>query len=110
MKRFILTVLLSLSAAHAFAQHPYSGHGVQGLVVLAEYRYDPVIQRWLADQELAALPLHNGKLYYIYPVHSSNAQLESMQIQYLESMLSKKRDEASEEEAEAEDNGLQGRR
>ena len=40
----------------------------------------------MAEQSLAAMPIKDGALYYIYPAHSSNAQLESFQIQNLENV------------------------
>jgi len=63
-------------------------HG--GFVVLAEQRFDPWVQRMLAERALKAMPLREGRLYYYYPV-DSNPYLEEMQIRYLEELLEKQK-------------------
>ena len=60
-----------------------------GFVVLAEQRFDPAIQRFMAERSLAALPLRDGQLYYVYPLDAPRAQVEQMQIRYLEALLSR---------------------
>lgn len=90
-------LLAALSAAPASADHglavpaPYSGFQpgyVPGFVVLAQHRFDPMVQRWLAEESLKALPIHNGQLFYIIPVDTNPLQ-EQMQIRYIEEMLSR---------------------
>ncbi len=73
--------------------------GLPGFIVLAEQRYDPAVQRFMAEQSLRALPLKNGQLFYVYPINTSNAYIEQMQIRYLEVLLEKK---AAENEPEGE--------
>ena len=90
MKTLIVISLCFLLASTATSQAQPQGLGIRGVVILAEHRYDPAVQRWLAAEELASLPLRDGQLYYVYPVQNSNAQLESMQIQYLEHLLDKR--------------------
>ena len=60
-----------------------------GLIVLAEYRFDPLVQRLMAERSLKALPLKDGQLFYLYPV-GQDPRLEEMQIPYLEVLLDKK--------------------
>ena len=57
-----------------------------GLIVLAERRFDPFVQRLMAEQSLRALPLYGGQLFYLVPAASSSG-LEEMQIRYLEVLL-----------------------
>jgi hypothetical protein len=61
---------------------------VPGFVVLARHRFDPTIQRWLAEQSLKALPIRNGQLFYIVPVDTNPLQ-EQYQIRYIEEMLNR---------------------
>jgi hypothetical protein len=63
------------------------GH-VSGFVLLARHRFDPMIQRWLAEQSLKALPIRHGQLFYIIPV-ATNPMQEQMQIRYIEEMLNR---------------------
>ena len=66
---------------------------ITGMVIHADLRFDPAIQRYMAEQSLRALPLLDGRLYYIVPVAHSNAYLEGMQIQYLEGLLRRRQAE-----------------
>lgn len=88
--RLVVAVVLCVNLSGAQAGPLATGAGVQGFVVLAEQRFDPALQRYMAERSLAALPLRSGRLYYVYPMHNSNAQLEGMQIQYLEALLEKR--------------------
>lgn len=58
----------------------------QGFIVRADDRFDPFIQRLLAEESLKALPLRGGQLFYIVPVNVDPG-LEEMQIRYLELLL-----------------------
>ena len=93
-----LCVLMLLGVLQLAEANPYQvlGPGVQGVVLAAEHRFNPAVQRYLAEQSLDALPLVDGKLYYVFPMHGSNAQLESMQIHNLERLLDKQARERSE--------------
>ena len=64
----------------------YSGR-LPGFVLLAEQRFDPAVQRYLAEQSLRALPLYNGQLFYIYPTSIADPYVEEMQIRYLQALL-----------------------
>lgn len=68
-----------------------------GFVIRAEDRFDPAIQRLMADHALRLMPLERGQLYYLYPIGMA-PRLEGAQIRYLESLLDKR----SEEEAAGE--------
>jgi len=69
---------------------PGYGHYLRpGIVLLAEHRFDPAVQRWLAEGALRALPLDGGRLYYIVPV-DRDPRLEEMQIRYLEELLGRR--------------------
>ena len=86
---FAAAALLLTAAASSAKPLLYPG-AFPGFIVLAEQRYDPAIQRLMAEQSLRAMPLHNGQLYYVYPVEASTAYIEQMQIRYLEALLDKK--------------------
>ena len=77
-------------AGAAIAWHP-------GFVIRAEDRFDPAIQRLMAEYSLQSLPLERGQLYYLYPL-GVTPRLEGVQIRYLESLL----DKAAAAEASAE--------
>lgn len=81
------------SANHGMAiPAPYAGFQpgyVPGFVVLAQHRFDPMIQRWLAEQSLKALPIRDGQLFYIIPV-DTNPMQEQFQIRYIEEMLNRR--------------------
>ena len=65
----------------AIAWHP-------GFVIRAEDRFDPAVQRLMAEYSLRSLPLERGQLYYLYPI-GVTPRLEGVQIRYLESLLDK---------------------
>jgi hypothetical protein len=69
------------AAAPAVVLHP-------GFVIRAEDRFDPAIQRLMAEYSLRSLPLERGQLYYLYPI-GVTPRLEGMQIRYLETLLDK---------------------
>ncbi|NKB98988.1 MAG: hypothetical protein GKR90_10930 [Pseudomonadales bacterium] len=90
MKRFLLfwsIVVAAIVLPQAYAA-PHAG--IQGFVVAAEYRFHPSVQRLMAERELRALPLQNGKLYYVFPMTAGNSvYLEQMQLQNLERLIDK---------------------
>lgn len=79
-------------ASAAIAWHP-------GFVIRAEDRFDPAIQRLMAEYSLKSLPLERGQLYYLYPI-GITPRLEGVQIRYLESLLDKQAAAAAEAEQE----------
>ena len=91
MKRFLLfwsLVIAAIALPNALGHPPISG--IQGVVVDADYRFRPEVQRLMAERSLRALPLQDGKLYYVYPTYGTNsAYLETLQIQNLERLLEK---------------------
>ncbi len=89
--RILLTAVLLIGCVSIQANPFFQGPGVAGFIVLAEQRYDPAVQRFMAEQSLRALPLQDGKLYYVFPTHVSNTHIEQMQIRYLETLLEKDR-------------------
>ena len=94
----LLTILAAAGSLYATAlsANPLLYHdGYPGFIVLPEQRFDPAMQRYMAERSLRALPLQNGQLYYVYPVTTSTAYVEQMQIRYIEALL------ASEAKAEA---------
>ena len=107
----VLTAPLYATLAPVAAAATYPG-----FIITAEDRFDPAIQRLMAELELAALPLERGQLYYLYPV-GITPRLEGAQIRYLESLLDKRADEdaaaalkgadAGEEDAAAGKSGKQ---
>ena len=95
--RLLLAVLLTGTSV-ADASHGVlpPGH-LPGFLVLAEHRFDPAIQRFMAERSLRALPLRDGQLYYVYPI-DIDPRLEEMQIRYLEVLLDKRKlDEPDQE-------------
>ena len=66
---------------------------IEGFVVSADNRFNPWVQRMMAERSLKSFPLANGQLYYIYPVNI-DSHTEEMQIRYVEQLLEKqKKDE-----------------
>lgn len=86
-----LSAQAATPASAAIAWHP-------GFVIRAEDRFDPAIQRLMAEYSLKSLPLERGQLYYLYPI-GITPRLEGVQIRYLESLLDK---QAAAAEAEQE--------
>lgn len=82
------TVALAGGHAHAGVGGIPAGDRIPGFVVLARHRFDPMLQRWLAEQSLKALPIRDGQLFYIIPVDTDPLK-EQFQIRYIEEMLSR---------------------
>ncbi|MEZ5559321.1 MAG: hypothetical protein R3E86_12375 [Pseudomonadales bacterium] len=57
-----------------------------GFVIRAEQRFDPLVQRLMAEHELRALPLRDGQLFYVVPAGMDPHQQE-VQIRYIEWLL-----------------------
>ena len=64
------------------------GH-LPGFILLAKHRFDPAVQRLMAERSLRALPLRDGQLYYVYPTNI-DPRVEQAQIRYLEYLLDKR--------------------
>ncbi len=82
-KRLLMIALMTLGTglqAHPSAQY--------GIVVVAEHRFDPAMQRYMAERELKALPIQGGAMFYIVPT-ANNPMIEQMQIRYIEQLLDK---------------------
>ncbi len=60
-----------------------------GFVVAADLRFDPAVQRMIAERQLKVLPIYDGALFYIVPEPSS-AHDEAMQIRYIEALLTRR--------------------
>ena len=89
----LLLAVLAASVQTAPAQPPAFPPGLArgvapglGLIILAERRFDPFVQRLMVEQSLRALPLYGGQLFYLVPTSGSSGQAE-MQIRYLEVLL-----------------------
>jgi hypothetical protein len=90
--RKAMAMTLLLSGTHIASANPFVyGSTGPGFVILAQQRFDPAVQRYLAEQSLSAMPLHNGQLYYIYPQNVSDQRLEEMQLQFMEALLRERR-------------------
>ncbi len=72
----------------AVAGEVFRGSVDGGFILLSEQRYDPSVQRLLAERSLDALPLYNGRLFYIVPSHIDRGEQQA-QIRYLEHMLNR---------------------
>ena len=99
--RLLLTVLLAgtsvADASHGILQPGQGGVPLAGFLILAEHRFDPAIQRLMAERSLRALPLRDGQLYYVYPI-DIDPRLEEMQIRYLEVLLNKRQPDEPDQE------------
>ena len=103
LRSLIIGIGLALCAIAAMANPFIYPNALPGFIVLPEQRFDPLVQRFMAEQSLRAMPLKDGQLYYIYPLGTSNAYVEQMQIRYLEVLLDEKsRADNAEIEPEAE--------
>lgn len=70
---------------------------IEGFVVSAENRFNPWVQRMMAERSLKSFALADGELYYIYPMNV-DPRFEEMQIRYVEQLLEKqKKDEPKSE-------------
>ena len=97
MKLIITGILTLVIGAGSVSANPLLHHPhIPGFILLPEQRYDPAVQRYLAEQSLRALPLRDGQLYYVYPINTSSTYTEQMQIRYLEMLLSDKAEEEDE--------------
>ncbi len=83
--KFVAALLLSLTQAASAGSPIWQ----PGFIILAKDRFDPAIQRLIADHSLRSLPLERGQLYYVYPV-GIDPYIEGAQIRYLEALLEKR--------------------
>ncbi|MCR9276711.1 MAG: hypothetical protein NXH85_01960 [Pseudomonadaceae bacterium] len=87
--RFMLSILVcALSVGLPASAQKHYAKPAGGLLILAEQRFDPAVQRLLATEDLAAMPLANGRLFIIVPTRD-RAVLEQAQIRSLERLLAK---------------------
>ena len=75
-------------AADAKASLPHNDGRLNhtAFVFRTEARFDPLIQRLLAEDVLRAMPDSDGKVFYVVP-RGGTELLEEMQIRYLEELL-----------------------
>ena len=78
LKQLITIALVTLSTGQASATHSAPVQN-SGFIVLAEHRFDPAIQRFMAERSLKALPLASGQIYFVYP-SNIDPQLEEIQM------------------------------
>ena len=93
MKRRIPNLLLTGTLAGLLTAFPAESAWANailppGIIIRPEDRFDPAIQRLLAEHSLRLLPLRRGQLYYLYPV-GATPRFEGAQIRYLEHLLDK---------------------
>ena len=81
----------------------YTHSPTSGFFVLADARFEPWVQRMMAERSLKSLPLSDGRLYYVYPVNI-DPQIEEFQIRYMEELLEKtaQREELADEQKSEE--------
>lgn len=85
----VASVMLLSCATPALAQSTALLYPAVGRVLLAEQRFEPTVQRLLAQQSLNALPIAGGVLFYIVPA-GLDARDQQDQIRYLEYLLDKR--------------------
>ena len=85
MKRTVLILLLVALPVTSATADPVLPPGI---IIRPEDRFDPAIQRLMADHSLRLLPLQRGQLYYLYPLEPGS-RFEGVQIRYLEQLLDK---------------------
>lgn len=56
------------------------------LILLSQERFNPAVQRLLAQQELKALPIGDSGVIFVIPMYQ-DPLLEEMQIRYLEQLI-----------------------
>jgi hypothetical protein len=98
--QLVITLLAFFGALASLTSEPAHGAALPsvpwypGFVIRAEDRFDPAIQRLMAEHSLRLLPLERGQLYYVYPIGVA-PRLEGMQIRYLELLLEKQAERES---------------
>jgi len=90
MKRTIGTLLLALTLGlgHSAAASPaYSWASVQrAFIVSSDARFDPMVQRLLAQNALRAMPIGNDALLFVIP-ENGDVILQESQIRYLDELM-----------------------
>jgi hypothetical protein len=82
-----LTIVLGLGveASASLVRHT-GGLNPTAFIFRPEARYDPLIQRLLAEDVLRAMPMGERNMFYVVP-EGGTQLLEEMQIRYLEELL-----------------------
>lgn len=83
----LLTAVSAMSLPEEW--HVAYGHYPEfppGFLVQPDQRFDPFVQRLMAERSLKALPIKGGQLFYIVPV-TTDPHVEERQIRYLEWLL-----------------------
>jgi hypothetical protein len=98
---FRRTLLIALAVVGVQTQaavpvfHPHEP--VTALILNPDARFDPLVQRMMADNVLRAMPLRGQMIYYVVP-QTSDPMMQEMQIRYIEQLLEKyQRDEPAED-------------
>lgn len=90
MKTFMLRyflILLAFTSCSGMISKAAAVHDLSpALIVLADQRFNPVVQRLLAREELKALPIGDTGVIFVIPVYE-DPLLEEMQIRYLKELL-----------------------
>ena len=82
----LLAGLLTISQ-HTAANSPYQWASVQrAFIVSSDARFDPMVQRLLAENALRALPIGNDALLFVIP-DNGDVFLQESQIRYLEELM-----------------------
>ena len=91
MRRLLHGLMLAaLSCGSAYATGDPTAYSPPGFLIFAEHRYDPSVQRMLAERSLKALPIRGGQLFFIVDQHDDRL-IEEMQIRYIEELLSRQK-------------------
>lgn len=94
MTTFKRTILVALTAicmqatAQVAVYHPHEP--VTALILHPDARFDPLVQRMMAENVLKAMPLGGHVVYYVVP-QTSDPMMQEMQIRYIEQLLDKYR-------------------
>ncbi len=87
-RHILIGLAVLLLSAPTWSAAPYDDALLSrsGVIISAERRFDPLVQRLIAERELVALPIAHRPLFLLVPM-SRDPYHEQSQIQYLEHML-----------------------
>ena len=86
--RSILVLIIFIGCSGMVSKPVFRGSQQPALIVLAEQRFNPTVQRLMALEDIKALPIGNTGMFFVIPVQQ-DPMLEELQIRYLEELIKK---------------------